>query len=297
MRKDVYMDRTPSDADQLTPLQKSFFLIQKLESDLEAMKHVKTEPIAIIGMACRFPGGANDLMAFWRLLRDGGDAITEVPSDRWPVDRYYDPAVDVPGKMSTRYGGFLQHIDQFVSHFFGVAPREAASLDPQQRLLLEVGWEALEHAGQAPHPLVGSLTGVFVGIGQMDYAQLQLRGGESAHLDVYTGTGNGLCFASGRLSYVLGLQGPCLALDTACSSSLVALHLACQSLRAKECHLALAGGVQLILAPEISIVLSKMRALSPDGRCKAFDAAANGFGRGEGCGMVVLKRLSDAVAD
>src|SRR5215510_3025458 len=142
MRKDVCMDRAPSHAGQLTPLQKSFLLIQKLESDLEVMERAKTEPIAIIGMACRFPGGANDLMTFWQLLRDGGDAITEIPSDRWPVDKYYDPDADVAGKMYTRYGGFLQQIDQFDPQFFGISPREAMSMDPQQRLLLEVSWEA-----------------------------------------------------------------------------------------------------------------------------------------------------------
>src|SRR5215475_4696588 len=160
--KDVGMDRVQFDADQLTPLQKSYFLIQKLESDLDAIEHAKTEPIAIIGMACRFPGSANDPMAFWRLLRDGRDAITEIPSDRWPIDKYYDPDADAPGKMYTRYGGFLQQIDQFDPQFFGISPREAVSLDPQQRLLLEVSWEALENAGQAPDKLSGSRTGVFV---------------------------------------------------------------------------------------------------------------------------------------
>ena len=291
------MAQPSSNTNQLSALQQSLFVVQKLKSQLAEIEQAKTEPIAIIGMSCRFPGGANDPEAFWQLLHDGVDAITEVPPERWNIDAYYDPDNDAPGKMYTRSAGFLQDIDQFDPEFFGISAREAVSIDPQQRLLLEVSWEALENAGQAPKQLTGTQTGIFVGIGQNDYANLQMKLGEPTKINAYTGTGNGFCFASGRLSYVLGLQGPNMAIDTACSSSLVAIHLACQSLRAGECNLALAGGVQLILSPEVAIFLSKAHALSPDGRCKTFDAAANGFGRGEGCGVVVLKRLSDAVAD
>jgi acyl transferase domain-containing protein len=218
------------------------------------------------------------------------------PADRWDVEAYYDPDPATPGKIYPRYGYFLPDVDQFDPHFFGLSPREATSLDPQHRLLLEVSWEALEDAGQSPASLDGSQTGVFVGIGQNDYAQWQLYGGDPTRIDIYDGTGNGFCFSSGRLAHVLGLHGPNLALDTACSSSLVAVHLACQALRSKECDLALAGGVQLILSPRVTIFLCRARALSPDGRCKTFDATADGYGRGEGCGVVVLKRLSDALA-
>ena len=263
---------------------------------LEAVERSKTEPIAIVGMSCRFPG-AGDPDSFWLLLRDGVDAITEVPAARWEIDHYYDPDLDAPGKMYTRYGGFLAGIDQFDSQFFGISPREAMSLDPQQRLLLEVTWEALENAGQIRERLSGSKTGVFVGITTDDYSRLLAKYYGLTQIDAYFSTGNALNAAAGRLSYILGLQGPSIAIDTACSSSLVAVHLACQSLRAGECGLALAGGVNAILSPEITIALCRARMMSPDGRCKTFDAAADGYVRGEGCGVVVLKRLSDAVSD
>src|SRR5581483_6549528 len=184
------------------------------------------EPIAIVGLACRFPE-ADTPEQFWSLLRDGIDAISEVPPDRWDIDTFFDPDPDAPGKMYARHGGFLKGIDRFDPGFFGISPREAVSLDPQQRLLLEVSWEALEHAGQAPAKLVGSRSGVFVGISTTDYGQLLARSQDAARLDAYVGTGNSLSVAAGRLSYVLGLQGPSLSVDTACSSSLVALHLAC----------------------------------------------------------------------
>lgn len=253
------------------------------------------EPIAIIGMSARFPG-ADSVDAFWELLQNGVDAITEVPADRWPVDGYYDAEPGAPGKMYTRWGGFLKDVDLFDTQFFGISPREAVTMDPQQRLLLEASWQALEHAGQSPARMQGSQTGVFVGIGNYDYAQLQLKRGDPKKVGTYSGSGNSLSMAAGRLSYVLGLQGPSMAVDTACSSSLVALHLACQSLHDGECDAALAGGVNLILAPEPTVALSQAQMMANDGRCKTFDAAANGFVRSEGCGIVVLKRLSDAVA-
>jgi acyl transferase domain-containing protein/aryl carrier-like protein len=256
----------------------------------------RDEPVAIVGLGCRFPGGADGPAAFWRLLRDGVDAVVEVPADRWDAGALFDPDPEAPGKSYSRWGGFLSGVDRFDAPFFGISPREAVSMDPQQRLLLEVAWEALEHAGLPPDRLARSRTGVFVGISGNDYASLPLRAGGAAGIDAYFGTGSSTSAAAGRLSYVLGLQGPSMAVDTACSSSLVAVHLACQSLRAGECDLALAGGVNLILTPEAHINLSRARMLAADGRCKTFDATADGYVRGEGCGLVVLKPLSAALA-
>ncbi|MCU0537592.1 MAG: type I polyketide synthase [Hydrococcus sp. Prado102] len=246
-------------------------------------------------MGCRFPGGADNPEAFWNLLRDGVDAIAEVPQDRWNVDAYYDSNPDAPGKICNRYGGFVSHLQEFDAQFFRIAPREALSLDPQQRLLLEVSWEALENAAIAPERLIGTQTGVFIGICSTDYWH-RLLNKKPDEIDAYLTTGNTHSLASGRLSYILGFTGPSLSVDTACSSSLVSVHLACKSLRDRECNLALAGGVNCILSPQVSINFSKAKMLSPDGRCKSFDAEANGFVRAEGCGIVVLKRLSDAIA-
>ncbi|OKH14216.1 short-chain dehydrogenase, partial [Nostoc calcicola FACHB-389] len=281
--------------DQLSPSQRALLALKELRAKIDTMERAKTEPIAIVGMACRFPGGADDPETFWQILRDGTDAIVEVPSDRWDINAYYDPNPDTPGKMSTRYGGFLQQVDRFDAEFFGISPREAISIDPQQRLLLEVSWEALENACQPPSELMGSSTGVFVGVTTNDYTRFYAQAGEQG-IDAYQGTGSAFSAMVGRLSFVLGLQGPCVALDTACSSSLVSVHLACQSLRNGECELALAGGVNLILTPEANIMFSKARMMAADGRCKTFDAAANGYVRSEGCGIVVLKRLSQAQA-
>jgi acyl transferase domain-containing protein/acyl carrier protein/protein-L-isoaspartate O-methyltransferase len=271
-------------------------LALELQTRVEALESESPEPLAVVGLGCRFPGGADSPAAFWDLLRRGDDAITEVPRDRWDVDAYYHPDPDAPGRMSTRFGGFLRDVDRFDAQFFGITPREAASMDPQQRLLLEVAWEALEDAGQAPDALTGSATGVFVGMCNADYFHRIVRG-DPAGLDAYVATGGAHSVAAGRLAYLLGLQGPNVAIDTACSSSLVAIHLAGQSLRSGECRMALAGGVNLILAPETTIILSRAHMMAPDGRCKAFDARADGFVRAEGCGLVVLKRLSDAIAD
>ncbi len=270
-------------------------LAVELQTKLESLEKAKNEPVAIVGMSCRFPGGANSPQEFWNLLRDGVDAVTEVPASRWDVDAYYSPDEDEAGKMSTRSGGFLDQVDLFDPHFFGIAPREAVGMDPQQRLLLEVAWEALENAGQSPDELMGSRTGVFVGMCAGDYYQLQLGAGYQA-IDAYLASGSAHSVASGRLSYILGLQGPSLSVDTACSSSLVAIHLAVQSLRNHECQMALAGGANLILSPETTIALSRAHMMAPDGRCKTFDSRADGFVRSEGCGVLVLKRLSDAQA-
>src|SRR5712692_889292 len=254
----------------------------------------KTEPIAIIGIGCRFPG-AHDPEAFWRLLRDGVDVITEVPAERFNLHAFYDPNPATPGKMNTPWGGFLEQVDQFDPHFFGISPREAARMDPQQRLLLEVAWEALEDAGQVSERLVGTQTGVFIGISTNDYSRIQLN--DPSRIDAYAGTGNALSIAANRISYLFDFRGPSIAIDTACSSSLVAVHLACCSLRNGESTLALAGGVNLILSPAITINFTKAGAMAPDGRCKAFDARANGYVRSEGAGLVVLKPLSRALAD
>src|SRR6185436_19378579 len=235
----------------------------------EAIAHTSTESIAIVGIGCRFPGGASNPDAFWERLRDGFDATSEVPGDRWNIADYYDPDPDASGKMYTRRGAFLDSVDTFDPQFFGISPREAVSLDPQQRLLLEVSWEALEQAGLAPDRLLGTQTGVFVGISGSEYALLQMRIPE-AH-DVYFGTGSALSAAAGRLSYVLGLQGPSLSVDTACSSSLVAVHLAVQSLRRAECRVALAGGVNVLLAPELTVNFCRARMMAADGHCKPFD--------------------------
>ena len=281
----------------LTPLQQSFLLINKLEAKVVALESEQQKPIAIIGIGCRFPGGADNPEAFWQLLQEQRETVGPIPADRWDAAQYYDADPDKPGKMYVQNGSFLNRVDGFDPGFFGISPREAVSLDPQQRLLLEVVWETLEHAGIAASGLKGSRTGLFVGVGQHDYLQLQLNAHQAKGIDAYFGTGGGTCFASGRLSYCLGFNGPSISIDTACSSSLVAIHLACQSLRCGESDLALTGGVQLILSPEINVFLSRSKALAPDGRCKTFDAAADGFGRGEGCGMVALKRLSDAERD
>ncbi|NES41253.1 type I polyketide synthase, partial [Moorena sp. SIO2C4] len=279
----------------ISPIKRAFRAVEDMKAKLEAIEYSTTEPIAIIGISCRFPGNANTPESFWQLLRKGQDAVGEIPPQRWDINELYDPDPDMPGKMYIRHAALIDSIDQFDPHFFSISPREANSLDPQQRFLLEVTWEALERAGINPQTLEGTQTGLFLGIGQNDYAHLSLN--QLEKISPYDGTGNGFCFAAGRLSYFLGLQGPSVAIDTACSASLVAVHQACQSLRLGESTLALAGGVQLIFSPIMTITLSKLKALAPDGRCKTFDAAADGYGRGEGCGMVVLKRLSDALEE
>lgn len=252
------------------------------------------EPIAIIGIGCRFPG-ANNPQEFWQLLSHGVDAITEIPAERWNIDDFYDRNPETPGKMNARYGGFIPQVDRFDPHFFGISPREAVLMDPQQRLLLEVAWEALEDAGIVREQLTGSKTGVFVGISTNDYSRIHAD--YALHPQGYDLTGNGLNIAAGRLSYLFNLRGPSLAVDTACSSSLVAIHLACQSLWNQESTMAIASGVNLILSPIGNIALSKLKALSPDGRCKTFDESANGYVRSEGAGCIILKPLAQALAD
>ncbi len=291
------MSGSPESPSQLTPLKRAFLAIEQLQARLEASERSQNEPIAIIGMGCKFPGGADSPEAFWKLLCEGFDAVTDVPADRWNYRDYYDPDPDRPGKTSTKRAAFVRDIAEFDPQFFGIAPREAIGMDPQQRMLLEVSWQALEHAGISPARLAGSSTGVFVGVCGSDYVALQLKWNDPTRIGPYFASGTAHSVASGRLSYTLGLQGPSVSIDTACSSSLVAVHLAYQSLRLGDCRMALAGGSHAILGPDVTIALSKARMLAADGRCKAFDADADGFVEGEGCGMVVMKRLSDAIAD
>jgi iturin family lipopeptide synthetase A len=277
---------------ELTPLQKAFLTIRTLRQELDAVQASRSEPIAIVGIGCRVPG-ADGPDAFWELLAEGRDAIGDVPRGRWNVDALYDPTPGAPGKVYSRQGGYISNIDTFDAAFFGITAREAATMDPQQRLLLEMSWEALEHAGIAPASLKGTSTGVFVGVTSADYACLQLEQNQLPD-DPYFSSGAALNACAGRVSYVLGLQGPCMAVDTACSSSLTAIHLACSALRNRECDAALAGGVNLMLATWPHVTLAAARMVAPDGRCKTFDASADGYVRGEGCGMIVFKRLSDA---
>jgi len=279
-------------------------LADELQQRVQELEGAARQPVAIVGIGCRLPGRdgpCDSAEQFWAQLREGVDAVREVPAERWAIDDWYDPDPDAPGKMNTRFGGFLGPVDGFDpqlfdAHFFGISPREALGMDPQQRLLLEVAWEALEHAGINPERVAGSRTGVFVGLSAGDYWQLLRQGGVETY-DAYTASGIAHSIAAGRLSYVLGARGPSVAIDTACSSSLVAIHQAVHSLRRGECDQALAGGVNLVLSPEITVALSRSHMMAPDGRCKAFDARADGFVRGEGCGLLVLKRLADAQAD
>ena len=270
-------------------------LSRQVRDDIDGAAVLAAEPIAIIGMGCRFPGGADNPDKFWELLRSGTDATRDVPPERWDADAFYDADPFAPGKMNSRRGGFIDAIDQFDAGYFHISPREASHMDPQQRLLMEVAVEALERAGQPRERLAGSLTGVFVASSIYDYGE-QLHASAS-DIDAYSLTGNVHCITANRLSYWLDLRGPSIAVDTACSSSLVALHLACQSLRNRDSDMAVAGGVNIVLSPHSSVALAKWGLMAPDGWCKTFDASADGFVRSEGCGVVVLKRLSDAIAD
>jgi len=288
------MSHEPPTGEPLSPLKQAIVELRALRARVSELEGERSAPIAIVGAGLRLPGGARDEASLWQLLADGVDAIGPIPRDRWDAEAYFDADADAPGKMYTRHGGFLGEVDGFDAEFFGVSPREAASMDPQQRLLLEVAWEALENAAIAPSGLAGTTGGVFLGCGNSDYWRMVYR--DEVAIDAYSALGNSFSVAAGRLSYLLGLHGPSLAVDTACSASLVAIHLACRSLRAGECSLALAGGVNLMLSPELSINFSKSRMLAADGRCKTFDAAADGYVRGEGCGIVVLKTLAAAEA-
>jgi acyl transferase domain-containing protein/NADPH:quinone reductase-like Zn-dependent oxidoreductase/thioesterase domain-containing protein/acyl carrier protein len=255
------------------------------------------EPLAIIGIGCRFPGGADSPETFWKMLCAGTDAISEIPPDRWNIAAYYDPVPGRAGKSISKWGGFIRNIDKFDPGFFGISAREADCIDPQQRLLLEASWEAFEDGGQTLEKIRGSRTGVFAGISTTDYAMLQNAGGGRNEADVYSATGSTFSIAANRISYCFDLRGPSMAMDTACSSALTACHVACQSIWSGDCKMAVVAGVNAILKQDNYVAFSRMSMLSPDGRCKAFDASANGFVRGEGVGAIILKPLSAAQAD
>ena len=267
--------------------------LEKLQAKLDRFEQADREPIAIVGIGCRFPGGADSPDAYWTLLRDGVDAVGEIPPDRWDADAYYDPDPSAPGKMSTRWGGFLDRVDQFDARFFGISAREAERMDPQHRMVLEVAFEALEDGGLPLERIQGSRTGVFIGVSTTDYSILL----GSVSDDPFFSVGNSPSVMVGRVAYLFDLKGPALALDTACSSSLVAVHLACQSLRRSECDAARAGGVNVLLSRYVMTAFSKGGFMAADGRCKTFDARADGYVRAEGCGILALKRLRDALAD
>ncbi|WP_201408971.1 type I polyketide synthase, partial [Mycobacterium paraintracellulare] len=251
---------------------------------------------AIVGYAARFPGAA-DADEFWDVLRHGRDAISEVPQDRWDADEFFDPEPGAPGKVVTRRAGFVDDVTGFDAPFFGLSTREVRLMDPQHRILLETAWRAVEHSGYAPTDLADSNTGVFVGLATHDYLGMASDELTYPEIEAYMAIGTSNAAAAGRISYRLGLQGPSVAVDTACSSSLVAIHQACQALRLGECDLALAGGANVLLTPATMITFSSAHMLAPDGRCKTFDAAADGYVRGEGCGVIVIKRLEDALRD
>lgn len=279
--------------DGLSALQRAALTIKELRSKLDATKQSGKEPIAIVGMSCKFPGASN-LEEYWQLLINGVNAVTEVPKSRWDLEKWFDVNPATPGKINTRYGGFIDGVEYFDAPFFGIPPREAKLMDPGQRILLEQVWSALEHAGIPPDSLKGSNTGFFVGMSQNDYGSMQING-DPEEISAYSGTGNGYCFASGRIAYQFGFHGPTMTSDTACSSSIVALYQAVNAIRNGESNIAIASGVQLNLTPPMQVFFSRTQSFSPDGKCFTFDERANGFILGEGVGVIVLQKLSDAV--
>ncbi|MEM9644216.1 MAG: polyketide synthase, partial [Planctomycetota bacterium] len=263
--------------------------------DASSDRPVDSDAIVVVGMGCRLPGAKNP-QEFWRLIEDGGQAMVDVPADRWDQNRFFDATGRSPGKMSVNKIGAVEDVDLFDPSFFGIAPREAARMDPQQRLLLEVVWETLEDAGITASDIAGTRTGVYIGIGGTDYSKVPSQyPNYYEQIDAHIGTGNALSIAAGRVSYLYDLKGPSFIVDTACSSALVAIHQAIVSLQRGESDAAFAGGVNLILTPETTIAFSKANMLSPDGECRPFDESANGYVRGEGCGIVLLKRQGDAI--
>ena len=288
-------DNTDQSGKHTTRLQRAVLAIEKLQSKLKHLEQTRTEPIAIVGIGCRFPGQANTPSAYWELLRQGINAVGEVPQSRWNHNNYFDPDPDAPGKMISRWAGLLENIDQFDPYFFGIAPREAHQMEPQQRLLLELAKETFDDAGMPQDKVTGSRTGVFAGVAESEYAWHNFT--HLANVNCYTATGSYGGIAANRISYLFDLRGPSFTTDSICSSSLLATHLACESLRNDECDAALAGGVCVLTQPDQMIWLSKLGVLSPDGQCKAFDARANGIVLGEGGALILLKRLSRALAD
>lgn len=282
-----------SDQDYLQAIQRATQKIKQLKEENAALKQGSariSSEVAVIGMGCRFPGEAQDLDSFWRVLSEGIDTISEIPAERWSLNQYFDTNSDAPGKSYAKHGAFLKDIDQFDADFFRISPKEAKAMDPQQRILLEVCWQAFEHAGLTPDVLKGSRTGTYIGISTCDYSQNHLTSGDLTQINAYSLSGVSHSTCAGRIAYLFDLHGPCLAIDTACSSSLAAMHLAIQSLRNNEIDMAIVGGVNIITRPELYVGFSKIHALSVDGKCKAFDDAANGYVRGEGCGVIILAR-------
>jgi len=282
-------------AEELSPVKRALVEIRRLRAELEVCRRGSLEPVAILGLAVRLPRGVTSPERFWKALANGEDLITPVPPERWDAYSYSSREPDQPGTMYDVHGGFLSDIDAFDADFFGIHPREAASMDPQQRILLELTWEALEHATIDPRSLMKTRTGIYLGMTNSDYGRLLME--DPRTIDGYTGVGAAGSIAAGRLAYFLGTQGPAMVVDTACSSSLVAVHQAVQSLRRGETDLAIVGATNLILSPEMNIGFSRTRMLSTDGRCKTFDASADGYVRAEGCCVIILKRLADAVRD
>ena len=270
--------------------------LRRAHQRLDDLENERSAPVAVVGIGCRFPGDVSGPESFWQLLTDGVDAVQEVPAERWNINEWYDPDPDAPGKMYTRQAGFIDGVADFEPEFFRISPREALKLDPQQRLLLEVCWEAIEHAGINPETLRGSMTGFYMGLSWHDYER-NSYGMDAREIDAYSGMGNTPSIAVGRLAFTFGAHGPTAQVDTACSASLTSVHFACQALQRGDASMMLAGGVNLMISPLSTVFCSKIKALAPDGRCKTFDESADGYGRGEGCGVVVLKRLSDAVRD
>lgn len=286
----------PSSTD-MSPMKQALQAIQKLQARISELESGQNEPIAVVSMACKFPGNINNTRELWDSLLKSQDAIIEVPENRWNADDFFDTDPEVPGKMYTKLGGFLDEIDQFDPAFFGISPREAASMDPHQRLLLQTTWEAFENGGFDLNALYGSKTGVYVGISNFEYGANLIWPANPADITSYSGTGGSLGVTAGRLSYTFGFTGPSMIIDTACSSSLVTTHLAMQSLRLGECDVAISAGVNLIFGPQTHINFCKAKMLAPDGHCKTFSDDADGYARGEGVGVIVLKRLSDAEKD
>jgi len=284
-----------SDQPYVAALRRASDKIKELLAENDRL--TKRTPIAVVGLACRFPGGANSPDQFWELLAEGREAVTAVPKDRWDLEQWWDADPEAPGKIYTKTGAFLDDVKGFDPAFFTMTPKEAHALDPQQRLLLELSWEAFEQANVDVRRLAGTRVGVFIGLSNYDYIQAHVHSGDPTRIDAYSGSGVMFSTAAGRLSYFYDFKGPCVTLDTACSSSLVALDFAMKSLRRGECDVAIAGGVSLLLSPDGTVALCKVKALAADGRCRAFDDTASGYGRGEGGGLLVLKRLDDARRD